>query len=139
MMQSAPDCDVLLWQDALTNLGLDSTDHTPLRPGLSRFIVSGLGSPCAAPGATTVRAVYLLGNHNDATIQRQPLEGSQRVLALIGASFNRYLPQPPGLRQRMFLQLATKLVNVPVYRLLRPRDGWSASACADQVLEDFPL
>lgn len=55
---------------------------------------------------------------------------------MIAASFNRYLPQAPALRQRTFLQLTLKLLGVPVRRLLRPRVGWSAAALADQLLAE---
>ncbi|MCB9139781.1 MAG: hypothetical protein H6642_15670 [Caldilineaceae bacterium] len=138
-IDATSNCSVLLWQDAIIKLDLDPADYTPLRYGLPRYIVNGLGIPCVSSLRTDVRAIYLLNLHNDPPILQMQLDGSRRVLAITNASFNRYLPQSPDFRQRTFLQLAVKLADVPTYRLVRPRAGWSISELADRVLEDITV
>ena len=136
-VNATPDCNVLLWQDALVQLGLDKATYATLRPGLLRYVVNGLGASCPSLLTTAIRAIYLLGTHNGRDIQQISLDGGKRVLAILDVSFNRYLPQPSDLRERLFLQLAMKLAEVPVSRLLRPRVGWSAAQLADHVQMDL--
>lgn len=93
------DGDLLLWQDAVELLGLDSALCTPLRSGLPRYAVAGLNAPQSAPVVARLRSIYLLGLHNSPDILLTRLEGRSRVLSVITAAFNRYLPQPPALRQ----------------------------------------
>jgi len=125
----------LLWQDALTHLGLDAAALTPVRPGLPRFAVAGLAAPPTVADKPAVAAIFILGVHNQPEVRCTQLEGRSRVLAVMNAAYNRYLPQSPALRQRTFLQVTAKLTATPVYWLLRPRSGWSASALADCVLD----
>lgn len=132
-MHTAPNCPVLLWQDAVANLGLDDRAGLPLRPGLMRFAITGLGG--TAPAPLPVRAIYLLGVHNRPDIAVTALTGRERVLAILAGAFDRYLPQPPDARARTLLLLTARLADVPVMRLLRPRLGWSAPKLADVVLE----
>jgi hypothetical protein len=125
----------LLWQDALTHLGLDAVALTPVRPGLARFAVAGLAAPSPVADKPAVAAIFLLGVHNQPEVRCTQLEGRSRVLAVMNAAYNRYLPQSPALRQRTFLQVTAQLAATPVYWLLRPRSGWSAPAVADCLLE----
>jgi len=124
---------LLLWPDAVAALGLAPERCAALRPGLGRCAVGGYAVAPAAP----LRAVYLLAAHNGADIQATPLTGRARVLAVLAAAFNRFLPQPPALRQQLFLQLSAQPGRALVQRLLRPRVGWSADALAAHVLEDL--
>jgi hypothetical protein len=129
------EAELLLWQDALTHLGLDAVALTPVRPGLPRFAVAGLAAPPPVADNPAVAAIFLLGVHNQPEVRSAQLEGRNRMLAVMNAAYNRYLPQSPTLRQRSFLQVTAKLAITPVYRLLRPRLGWSAPAVADCILE----
>ncbi|MCB0047275.1 MAG: hypothetical protein KDD92_17755 [Caldilineaceae bacterium] len=136
---ASPDAPLLLWRDVMKELGMDAEKYTPLRPGLPRYVVDGLGIPNPAPSSYAVRSIYLLGTRNDPGILLTQIDGGRSVLAVMENAFNRYLPQPSHLRQRTFVELTAQLAKTPVYRLMRPNAKRPIGPLVDRIAGEIAL
>ena len=78
-IHTVSDCDLLLWQDAMKQLGLDTASYAPLRPGLQRFIVRGTLPllPTHRPLTLTYALSTFLARHNAPSILQTRLDGQE--------------------------------------------------------------
>jgi hypothetical protein len=126
--------EVALWRESARRLGFDSADWKPVRQGLERYYVPGLR---AESSPQPLRALYILGVHNQSTVRSTRLRGRERFLLVTQFVFNRTLAELPATRERQFQAIAALITAVPVSNLQRPEAMWSVDELVAVIQGDL--
>jgi hypothetical protein len=111
---------IKLWSDALSSVGGDPTSATPVRPGVTKYFVSG---PEMAIEEYPLRRLYLLGAGDQLALK--PVSPSEAFFGVVPhlyvSRFGTEFLRATG-NARTFQQVHALLKTVSVARLLRQRD-----------------
>jgi hypothetical protein len=111
---------IKLWSDALSSVGGDPTSATPVRPGVTKYFVSG---PEMAREEYPLRRLYLLGAGDQLALK--PVSPSEAFFGVVPhlyvSRFGTEFLRSTG-NARTFQQVHALLKTVSVARLLRQRD-----------------
>ena len=125
---------IKLWQDAASQLAIDTGPLRRIRPVLEKF-----DCPVADIGADPVplRAVYLLQPESRDDIALDPVPGLQRFLPLRDNTYRRHFLTGLGLERQHLQQITALAGRVHVARLRRPTAGFVVEAVVDRLLADL--
>ncbi|PZD97718.1 aldolase [Paenibacillus sambharensis] len=114
-----------LWDESLTNLGMENDSYRRLSSELNKFAVpvkaSFFGRPVPLGGIIELRP-----DPEASQIRIEQLHGLHRLPLLRYHTFRNFLVPHLGLMQWHFETAARLAASVPVYRLFRPVTGFSA-------------
>lgn len=137
-----PGPDLLLWRHALHRLGIVVPAAAAVHADIDKHRVVLAGGR-RRPGAWPVRAVYLLGTHDDhgdPAPELMPARRGDRVVALQAAVYRQQqaIALDPS-RAGCFDALVTLAAQTPVTRVRRRWFPWAVEALADAVAADLAL
>ncbi|MCJ8009108.1 aldolase [Lederbergia wuyishanensis] len=121
-----------LWQESLDAFGMTSTDYRPIIERESKFAipVSSKFSTEALPLAGVFELIKT--NHDEIIID--PILKLERLHTLFYHTYRNFFISDLGLREWHFQITAGIANNVPIYRLQRPIDSFSANDLASLIL-----
>jgi hypothetical protein len=125
---------VVLWPDAIDELGLGPADGEPVRPALPTraFELSPANRP-----APLAALVVLSRDPRLAKPVAAPLSGWAKTAALMGATWHNRLVEPLGLAATTFGRLAETATQLDAVSVVRPRDGCAIESLATLVEEQL--
>jgi len=121
---------IRLWADAVDALAWNERARGPVRDGVEKYVV-----PVEAfrPGSLSVRAVFILANHNRSAIEVEPVPRGAAVRQLFHHIYRRRFLHAMGRGRDPFRVLAALAKHRPVAWLGRPSDSCPPAALADEV------
>lgn len=122
-----------LWQQSLDYLGMNSSSYRPLFSRETKFAVPVHDRFHAEPLPLAGIFELALTTHNQATIQ--PIHGMERFHTLFHHTYQKQIVNQLGIREWHFGLVASFVNRLPMYRLTRPEEGFSAPAQASLILE----
>jgi hypothetical protein len=127
---------LMLWADAVEQLGIDERHLRRARSGLEKYIFS-LGDRFSAH-PVQLSAVYLLELTNADHISLTPIQGVEKMKALCSALFRRQFVEGMGLANGNYLgHILDVARNTRVAVVKRPRGGFRVDELADILAADF--
>ncbi|CAM4280967.1 aldolase [Paenibacillus tarimensis] len=121
-----------LWDESLTNLGMESSSYRHLSSELKKFAVPVQASFAERP--VPLGGIIELRPDSEASrIRIEQLRGLHRLPLLRYHTFRNFLVPHLGLKQWHFETAARLASNTPVYRLFRPVAGFSAVQITDTL------
>ncbi|MCE3198832.1 aldolase [Paenibacillus sonchi] len=122
-----------LWQQSLDYLGMNSSLYRPLFERETKFAVPVHdrfhGEPLQLAG------LFELSAAPEAPVSLQPIQGLERFHTLYHHTYQRAIVDRIGIREWHFGMLASFVGRLPMYRLTRPEQGFSAPQQTSLILE----
>lgn len=122
-----------LWQQSLDYLGMNSSSYRPLFQRETKFAIPVHdrfhGEPLPLGG------VFELAVAPEGPVSLQPITGLERFHTLFHHTYQRAIVDRIGIREWHFGFLASFINRLPMYRLTRPQDGFSAPAQTSLIME----
>lgn len=122
-----------LWQQSLDYLGMNSSSYRPLFERETKFAVPVhdrfYGEPLPLAG------VFELAVTEEGPVTVQPITGMERFHTLWGHTYQKAMVDRTGIREWHFSALASFVNRLPMYRLTRPQEGFSAPVQTSYILE----
>ncbi|MBW4082046.1 aldolase [Paenibacillus sp. S150] len=122
-----------LWQQSLDYLGMNSSAYRPLFERETKFAVPVhdrfYGEPLPLAG------VFELSLTREGPAALQPIHGMERFHTLYNHTYQKAIVDRIGIREWHFGMLASFVNRLPMYRLTRPEQGFSAPQQASLILE----
>ncbi|GGF90386.1 HPr kinase [Paenibacillus albidus] len=122
-----------LWQQSLDYLGMNSSSYRPLFQRETKFAVPVHDRFHAEP--LPLAGIFELGVSPDGPVAIQPVLGMERFPVLFSHTYQKQVVDRLGLREWHFGLLASFVNRLPLYRLNRPAEGFSAPAQAGLIFE----
>lgn len=120
-----------LWREAVSELGFAFDRVQQVAPDLQKFIVTPETPATTQP--QPVRILVLLGVHNTPEIVSEAVTGMQKFRVVGNYMYNTRLVDAHVDRNQFFALSAAIAATVPIWRVRRPRIGWTANQVADIV------
>jgi hypothetical protein len=127
---------IKLWEDALDKLQLEKNNLSPIRFHINKFsypLEQGYYE-----GALPILALYVLSTANEnEEFEFQPLEGIAKFNHLKAHTYRRNFMEGLGLKVS-HLKLCEQISGqIPVAKIIRPRDRFNAEELTDRILQDL--
>lgn len=122
---------LLLWQDALRNLGVENQDLTPIRPGLNKYIF-----PIARNHATTpieVKTIFVLSAGQTRQIEHSSLTGRAKLVQVLHQLYQPYIQASLGLEKRSLKYTSQLVAHADVFQIIRPETPSPLEQTADII------
>lgn len=120
-----------LWQESLDALNLSQSDYHPIYNRETKFTVP-VQQHFHSETLPLAGVIELVKSDGDASIH--PISGMERYLMLFNHTYRNFLVTGGGLMDWHFNYLARFINRITVYRLRRPRVGFSAHDLASLLL-----
>ena len=128
---------LMLWSDALRELGIENSGLYPVRAGLQKYRLPGRND--LSPRPVRLHAVYILNVSHSDTVALAPIAGFAKFEALTANTFRNTFIQPMNLAGSHFRQVGRVADFTRMRSVIRPRDGFRIDELADMLIEDFEL
>ncbi|WP_410513569.1 aldolase [Paenibacillus sp. BR2-3] len=122
-----------LWEHSLQQLGLQSSNYRPLIRRETKFAVPVHNQFHTEP--LPLAGVFELAVKSEGSVTIAPIQGMERFHTLFHHTYQKRMIDRMGLRQWHFSTLAQFVNQLPMYRLSRPAEGFSAPAQTSLILE----
>lgn len=123
-----------LWQQSLDYLGMNSSGYRPLFRRETKFAVPVPERFHGEP--LPLRGVIELDVKADGPVTLEPIRGMARFHTLFHHTYQKHIVDRLGIRDWHFSLLASFVNRLPMYRLTRPQQGFSAPEQA-ALIEDM--
>ncbi|WP_078553429.1 aldolase [Bacillus alkalicellulosilyticus] len=121
-----------LWQESLTEFGMDSVGYRPIVDRETKFAI-----PVQSQFVTEsmpLAGVFELVKTNDDDVKLQPITGLERFQKLYYHTYRNFLLEPMGLMQWHFNLCAQMVSKLRVYQLQRPVSRFTANDLVSLLL-----
>ncbi len=127
---------IKLWEDALDKLQIEKDNLSPIRFHINKFSYP-LGQGYHE-GALPILALYILSTANEnEEFEFQPLKGIAKFNHLQAHTYRRNFMEGLGLKVS-HLKLCEQIAGqMPVAKIIRPRDRFNAEELTDRILQDL--
>lgn len=122
-----------LWQQSLDYLGMNSSDYNPLFERETKFAVPVHDRFQAEP--LPLAGVFELSVAEEGPASLQPINGMERFHTLFNHTYQKAMIDRIGVREWHFSMLASFVNRLPMYRLTRPKAGFSAPVQTSLILD----
>ncbi|WP_238655531.1 aldolase [Paenibacillus piscarius] len=122
-----------LWQQSLDYLGMNSSAYRPLFRRETKFAVPVHDRFQSEPLPLAGIFELAVGGTDEVTVQ--PVNGLERLHILYNHTYQKALVDPMGLREWHFGLLASFVNRLPMYRLTRPEQGFSAPRQRELIMD----
>ncbi|SEU28401.1 hypothetical protein [Paenibacillus sp. NFR01] len=122
-----------LWQQSLDYLGMNSSHYRPLFQRETKFAVPVQGRFHGDP--LPLAGIFELSVLREGAPAVTRVSGLERLHLLFGHTYQRAMINRLGVREWHFGMLASFVNRLPVYRLSRPEQGYSAPQLASYINE----
>jgi hypothetical protein len=126
---------IKLWQDAASNLSIDTTDLDRIQPGYEKYNVPVDTS--FAPRAAPVRWAYLLEPSEDADFRIERITGMAKYPPLFSNTYRAGLIDGMGLRAAHLEQCGRLASRITLSRIVRPKQGFDLDGLIQRLLDDI--
>ena len=123
-----------LWTDALEQLGKDRHSLRPVRHSLQKYHFPVTGAQLEH---TTLRAIYILLQHNQEVFKIESLDGADKLDWLHRYTFRQRYLEGMGLRHQHFSAISKVATQIPMKTVTRPIHPYLLQELADLLVEDF--
>jgi hypothetical protein len=122
---------VTLWSDAAVRLGISIAASDRVHPALDKYVVTP-EMPCTDQ-PVPLRAIFLLSVYNAPAVTVEAVTGVEKFQIIGHHTYNTRLTDALVSRDAFFALSAAIATSVPVWRIRRPRQAWTAEQIADQI------
>ncbi|WNS41448.1 aldolase [Paenibacillus sp. MMS20-IR301] len=122
-----------LWQQSLDYLGMNSSVYRPLFQRETKFAVPVHDRFQAEP--LPLAGIFELTVSPDGPVALEPIIGLERLHTLYNHTYQKALVDRIGVREWHFGMLASFAGRLPMYRLTRPEQGFSAPQQTELIFE----
>ena len=122
---------ITLWGDALARMGFAAGEDVRVHPELDKYVVTPV-TPCT-DRPVLLRAIFLLAAHGDPAVKVEAVTGVEKFQIVGHHTYNTRLTDALASRDAFFALSAAIAAAVPVWRIRRPRQVWTAEQIADQI------
>lgn len=122
-----------LWQQSLDYLGMNSSAYRPLFQRETKFAVPVHDRFQAEP--LPLAGIFELSVSADGPVTVEPISGLERLHTLYNHTYQKALVDRIGVREWHFGMLASFAGRLPMYRLTRPEQGFSAPQQTELIFE----
>jgi len=122
-----------LWKNSLQQLGLQSSDYRPLIKRENKFAIPVHDHFHTEP--LPLAGVFELNIKPEGSVTIEPIHGMERFHTLFHHTYRKRMIDRMGLRQWHFSTLAQFVNQLPMHRLSRPAEGFSAPELTSLILE----
>jgi hypothetical protein len=122
-----------LWQQSLDYMGMNSSAYRPLFERETKFAVPVHDRFYSEP--LPLAGVFELAVTEDGPVTVQPINGMERFHTLWGHTYQKAMVDRTGIREWHFSTLASFVNRLPMYRLTRPQEGFSAPVQTSYIFE----
>lgn len=126
---------IKLWQDAASNLSIDTADLNRIQPGYEKFNVPVEAS--FARDAAPVRWAYLLEPSEDAAFRIERITGMAKYPPLFSNTYRAGLIDGMGLRAAHLEQCGRLASQITLSRIVRPKQGFDLDGMIQRLLDDI--
>jgi hypothetical protein len=126
---------LMLWADALREMGVDRLGLRPARSQIEKYILP-LGDGFATQ-ATPLRALYFVEATNSELSSPTPIKGLFKIEALARNTYRPHFVEHMNLEGNHIKQIATIARRIPVRRINRPRGPFRLGDLVDLLEGDF--
>ena len=127
---------LMLWADALREMGLDRIGLRPARSQIEKYILP-LGNGFATE-ATRLRALYIVETtQSDLLSVPTPIKGLGKIEALARNTYRPHFVEHMNLEGKHLRQIAAIALRIPVRRIDRPRGPFRLGDLVNLLEEDF--
>lgn len=121
-----------LWQQSLDYLGMNSSAFRPLFKRETKFAIPVHDRFQAEP--LPLAGIFEL-SVQDRPVSVEAISGLERLHTLYNHTYQKALVDPMGVREWHFGMLASFVNRLPMYRLTRPEQGFSAPQQTELIFE----
>lgn len=122
-----------LWQQSLDYLGMNSSAYRPLFQRETKFAVPVHDRFQSEP--LPLAGIFELSVVQDGPVAVEAISGLGRLHTLYNHTYQKALVDPMGVREWHFGLLASFVNRLPMYRLTRPEQGFSAPQQRELIME----
>lgn len=122
-----------LWQQSLDYLGMNSSAYRPLFQRETKFAVPVHDRFQSEP--LPLAGIFELSVVQDGPVAVEAISGLDRLHTLYNHTYQKALVDPMGVREWHFGLLASFVNRLPMYRLTRPEQGFSAPQQTEMIME----
>lgn len=122
---------VTLWGDAALRLGISVAASDRVHPALDKYVITP-ETPCTDQ-PVPLRAIFLLAVYNAPAVTVEAVAGVEKFQIIGHHTYNTRLTDTLVSRDAFFALSAAIAAAVPVWRIRRPRQVWTAEQIADQI------
>lgn len=122
-----------LWQQSLDYLGMNSSAYRPLFQRETKFAVPVHDRFQSEP--LPLAGIFELSVVQDGPVSVEAISGLDRLHTLYNHTYQKALVDPMGVREWHFGLLASFVNRLPMYRLTRPEQGFSAPQQTEMIME----
>ncbi|MCL6605457.1 MAG: aldolase [Paenibacillus sp.] len=122
-----------LWEQSLQHLGLQSSEYRPLFKRETKFAVPVHNQFHNEP--LPLAGVFELEVKSEGSVTIGPIQGLEKFNTLFNHTYQKLMIDRMGIREWHFSTLARFVNRLPMYRLTRPVDGFSAPRQTSLLLE----
>ena len=126
---------LMLWADALREMGVESLALRPARSGIQKYILPLGGG--FAPQATPLRALYIVEATNSGLSSPAPIKGLGKIEALARNTYRPHFVEHMNQESKHLRQIAAIALHVPVRRIDRPRGPFRLGDLVDLIEGDL--
>jgi hypothetical protein len=126
---------ILLWADSLRKLEKDMRHLAPVRPGLGKYVVPLENDTVGAP--LPVERLYVMAVGNKPSFRIKPLQGRNRIHAVIECTYRVKHVAGHGLSTSHFKQCCDTARHIDVKRLERPLIPFDLERLVNHITGDF--
>lgn len=126
---------IKLWQDAASNLAIDTGALKRIRPNMEKFNLPMQAQ--FAQEALPIRWIYILGNHNSDDFKVEPIRGMQRFAPLRNNTYRLRYMQGMALSSTHMERCGQLAGRIHLARITRPKQGFQLETLIDHLLHDM--
>jgi hypothetical protein len=131
-----PSCRHLkLGPEVLRTMGQDPKTYTQVLPDLEKYCVPLEGGFCAHP--RPVERIYELATHDSRDVRINPLQGTDKLTALIAHTYRLDFLEGLPQKKRYFEQCGRAARQVSISRVVRPRWPFRLNELVEVLEKDW--
>jgi|OM-RGC.v1.007259013 HPr Serine kinase C-terminal domain. len=114
--------NIKLWEDSATNLSYDTSGLSRVRDNVNKYECPISNNFRSSPAE--LKAIFILGSHNEMNIISSPLSGIEKFIPLKNNTYRKNYLKAMNLNQHHMNMCTAIASNVPIIALTRPKAGF---------------
>lgn len=126
---------IKVWQDVADKLSIDTKGLKRIRPNIEKFNLPVVNR--SEIKQLPVRWIYILGSHNQDSIELEPILGMQKFLPLRNNTYRLRFLDGMALKSDHLKRVGQLAGNIRLARITRPKAGFTLEDMIDTILNDI--